>query len=347
MVPSQPEEASRRGPNMADVAQRAGVSAQTVSRVLRGHPNVQDDTRRRVMNVVQELGYRVNGAARALASGKTRTLGLVEIPSVNYSSAAIGHGVERAARDAGYAVTISTTISPAPQDVASAFARLEVQGVDGVILAIPLQSSTVDLGGFAERLPTVSIDGSLVAGVQVVAVDQTRVGRLATEHLLDLGHTNVWHVSGQLGWVDADARERGWREALAERGLEAPPVIRGDWSPRSGELAGELLARIPDASAVFVASDEMAFGVMAALSSRGRRIPDDVSVVGVDDIALAAYAQPPLTTVAQSYQALGERAVQHLLARIRGDEAVGAGESIAPELLVRRSTAAPNSEPWS
>lgn len=331
-----------RGPNMAQVAQRAGVSAQTVSRVLRGLENVQPATRKKVEAAVQALGYRVNGAARALSSGRTQMLGLIEVPSVNYSSAAIGYGVELAAREAGYSVTISATTSSHPQDVASAFARLEEQGVDGVILAIPTRSSTGDLGSFAVRIPTVPLDGSLEHGAQVVAVDQHKIGRLATEHLLDLGHPSVWHVSGQRGWVDADAREAGWLEVLAERGIEAPPVLQGDWSPRSGERAGELLARMPEVSAVFVASDEMAFGVMSALNSRGRRVPEDVSVVGVGDIALAAYATPPLTTVAQSYEALGARAVRHLLARLEGAEDESVGESIVPELLVRSST-----HPWS
>lgn len=330
-----------RGPSMSTVAVRAGVSAQTVSRVLRGQPNVTAETRLRVMNAVEELGYRVNGAARALSSGRTGTIGVIEVPTANWSSAAIGHGLELAAREAGYDVTISATISAQPEDLEAAFARLEVQGVDGVVLAVPTTSSTTGLAPFTRRIPTVSIDGAVEEGAQVVSVDQRRVGRLATEHLLDLGHPTVWHVTGERGWVDSEAREAGWREVLEERGLEVPPALRGDWSPESGAQAGEFLARMPEVSAVFVASDEMAFGVISALIKHGRSVPRDVSVVGVDDIPLARYAQPALTTVAQSYKALGARAVRHLVARLAGDEDVTTNESIVPELVVRASTNAP------
>jgi DNA-binding LacI/PurR family transcriptional regulator len=328
-----------RGPSMATVAAQAGVSAQTVSRVLRGHPNVTAETQQRVMTAVEELGYRLNGAARALSSGRTGTIGVIEVPTANWSSAAVGHGLELAAREAGYDVTISATVSAQPEDVEAAFARLEVQGVDGVVLAVPTRSSTTGLAPFTRRIPTVSIDGSLEQGAQVVSVDQVGIGRMATEYLLDLGHPTVWHVTGEQGWVDADAREAGWQEVLRERGLEVPPALRGDWSPESGEQAGEFLARMPEVSAVFVASDEMAFGVIAALVRHGRNVPGDVSVVGVDDIPLARYAQPPLTTVAQSYKALGARAVRHLIARLDGEEDVTVGESIVPELVVRGSAA--------
>ncbi|MFD4421065.1 LacI family DNA-binding transcriptional regulator [Agromyces sp. NPDC058484] len=328
-----------RSPSMADVAAHAGVSAQTVSRVLSGHPNVQDATRSRVLASVDALGYRMNSAARALSSGRSRTIGVVMLPTVDYSSAALTQGVEAAARGAGYAVTISTCSSLDPAAIAEAMSRLDNQSVDGIVLAVPVPTATDQVESIARRIPTVTIDGSRTVSSEVVAIDQVAVGRLAAEHLLELGHDTVWHIAGPEGWLDAIGRTIGWRTALEAAGRDTPPLLHGDWSPESGYQAGLVLGRILEASAVFVASDEMAFGAIRALHELGRRVPEEISVVGVDNIALAAYCSPALTTVAQPFGTIGGLAVEHLVRRIEDPDAAPSSTDVVPNLVVRASTA--------
>ncbi|MEV6122990.1 LacI family DNA-binding transcriptional regulator [Streptomyces sp. NPDC052077] len=324
---------------MTDVARLAGVSAQTVSRTLAGHPHVRPETRARVLAAVGQLSYRRNNAARALSSGRSRTIGVVTLRTTFASRAGLALGVETAARAAGYAVSGATTASPDAAAVTEALTRLVDQGVEGVVLCVPLVRASPALERLTRAVPTVTVDGARTAATEVVAVDQAQVARLATRHLTDLGHESVWHVAGPGEWLDASARRTAWQDALRERGLTAPPVLEGDWTPESGYRNGLLLGRIPEATAVFAASDEMAFGVIRALRELGRRVPEDVSVVGVDDIALAAYCAPGLTTVAQPFTAVGALAVARLLRRVGGAaEAAGAARP-EPVLVVRASTA--------
>lgn len=329
-----------RQPSMADVAQTAGVSAQTVSRALRGSPNVNPETRKRVLAAVEQLGYRFNNAARVLSSGRSHTIGLVLLQSGGYySRAAVTAGVEAAAGEAGYAVSIVTIASLDARQMERSLSKLADQGVDSIVIAVPLISVTQKMEDITRDIPTVTLDGSRTASARVLGIDQKEAGRIATQHLLDLGHRQVWHVSGPDEWIEARQRRQGWQECLAAAGIEAPPPLEGDWSPDSGYQQGQILAQIPDVTAVFAASDEMAFGVIRALRERGRSVPDDVSIVGVDDIALAAYCCPPLTTVRQDFYRSGAAAVALLL----GADA-GADESVAAaSLSVRASTAPPRS----
>jgi len=330
-----------RAPGMTDVAALAGVSAQTVSRVLSAHPNVNEKTRVRVLAAVEQLGYRRNGAARALSSGRSRTLGVVSLPTNNYSSAVLAYGIEAAARAAGYVVSTAMTTSLDASAIAEAMNRLSEQAVEGIVLAVPVISGNDAVEQLTRRIPTVTIDGSRTASTEVVAIDQVMAATLATEHLLELGHDTVWHVAGPTEWLDAESRATGWRQALQRAGRAVPPELHGDWSPESGYQAGLLIGRMPEVTAVFVASDEMAFGLIRALHELGRRVPEDISVVGVDDIALAAYCSPALTTVAQPFEEIGRRAVAHLLRHIDDPSAAPQPESITPQLVVRASTAPP------
>jgi DNA-binding LacI/PurR family transcriptional regulator len=334
----------RRVPAMADVARLAGVSAQTVSRTLSGNPSVQPETRARVLAAVEQLGYRRNNAARALSSGRSRAIGVISLRTGFYSRSAVAVGIETTAADAGYIVNSVTTPSLDAAEIEAAMSRLADQGVEGIVLAVPLISTSRAIDELTRAVPTITIDGSRTASTQVVAVDQREVGRIATRHLLELGHETVWHVAGPPQWLDASSRAQGWRDALADAGREAPPEITGDWSPESGHRAGQLLARIPEVTAVFVASDEMAFGVARAFAEHGRAIPDDVSIVGVDDIPLAEFCSPALTTVAQPFGDVGRVAVEHLLHAIAHPDAVPPAESIAPRLIVRASTAPPRDD---
>jgi LacI family transcriptional regulator len=162
---------------------------------------------------------------------------------------------------------------------------------------------------------------------------------LATQHLLDLGHATVWHVSGPVQWREAAVRQEGWHDTLVRAGRDAPPAVAGDWSAQSGYEAGRLLARVPDLTAVFVGNDHMALGLMHALAERERRIPQDISIVGFDDIPEAAHLTPPLTTLRQDFTALGRAAVAELLAQLNNHPPVASPGPIVPELVIRSSTA--------
>ncbi|WP_437033491.1 LacI family DNA-binding transcriptional regulator [Streptomyces sp. enrichment culture] len=326
---------------MADVARVAGVSAQTVSRVLSGHPNVQERTRARVLLAVEQLGYRRNNAARVLSSGRSRTIGVVTLRTHHYSGGLITSGIEDAARAAGYTVSAATTSSLDTSAVEAALSRLADQDVEGVVLAVPLIHTSRRIEQLTESVPTVTIDGSRTAATEVVAMDQALVARLATRHLLDLGHHSVWHVAGPGEWLEAVKRREGWRRTLEAAGRPVPPVLEGDWSPASGYRNGLVLGRIPEVTAVFVAGDEMAFGVIKGLHETGRRVPGDISVVGVDDIELAEYSRPPLTTVAQPFAKLGALAVTHLLRTVAAPDTVPEPETVEPRLVIRSSTAPP------
>ncbi len=335
-----PDSQYARGPAMRDVANAAGVSAQTVSRVLNDHPNVQDSTRQRVMSAVERLGYRRNYTARALVTGRSRTLGLLTLATNNYSRSSLALGIERGAREAGYTVN-SVTSTLSTESLVDAVGRLVFQGVDGIILSAPLLEAVDQIKKLTTRIPTINTDGSATWGDELVGVDQDISAVLATQHLLDLGHETVWHVAGPSEWSDAASRRDSWRRTLQENGCDVPPELHGDWSPESGYHSGLVLGRNPEVTAIFVASDEMAFGVLRALTELGRRVPEDVSVVGIDDIDLAAYSNPPLTTVRQSFEDTGRRAVQRLVAMIANPKMSSPPDLVAPTLMVRGSTAPP------
>lgn len=329
-----------RGPAMRDVAAAARVSAQTVSRVLNEHPNVHDSTRRRVLAAIEDLGYRRNNTARALVTGRSKTIGALTLATNNYSRSSLALGVELGAREAGYTVT-SATSSFNVQALTDAVSRLVHQGVDGIIISAPLHEAAAQISKITSRIPTVNTDGSSNMGQNKVGVDQDTAAVLATKHLLELGHETVWHIAGPREWSDAASRLNSWRRTLREAGVTAPPELYGDWSPESGYRNGLILGRMPEVTAILVASDEMAFGVVRALTELGRRVPEDVSVVGIDDIDLAAFSNPPLTTIRQSFEETGRRAVQHLVAQIKHPEMASTPELVAPSLVIRSSTAAP------
>jgi DNA-binding LacI/PurR family transcriptional regulator len=229
----------------------------------------------------------------------------------------------------------------ADESVAEAVLRMHRQGVAGVIVIAPHAMAGESLGDLGAMIPLVLIEGPPGGELPVVSVNQRAGGRLATEHLLALGHSTVWHLAGPSAWSESTERTAGWRAALASAGASIPPLHQGDWSPASGYTFGYELADRPEISAVFVANDQMALGVLRALGERGRRVPDDVSVVGFDDIPEAGYFAPPLTTVRQPFDQVGRRSVGTLIAQIESGPAQLDQETIAPELVVRQSTAPP------
>lgn len=331
-----------RAPAMRDVAQLAGVSAQTVSRVLSDHPNVQPATRKAVKEAARALGYRRNATARALVTGRSNMIGVITLSTSSYSRMTLIVGIEREAAARGYSVTFVSITNLSARSLEEGLGRLVAQGVDGIITAVPLQDSTSEVDNLLNEVPSVAIDSPLPAGGQAVTFDQAHAARLAVEHLLERGHTNIWHLAGPKDWIESETRISGWRTALETAGLAVPPELYGDWSAESGYRAGLILGRMPDVTAVFVASDEMAFGLIKAVTELGRRVPDDISVVGIDDIELAPYCTPPLTTVRQPLEDIGRQAVRHLdgeLSDHAPDAVPAKAGPIVPQLIVRASTA--------
>jgi DNA-binding LacI/PurR family transcriptional regulator len=336
-----------RAPSMSDVAALAGVSHQTVSRVLAEHPNVRPRTRARVLAAIDELGYRPNIAARALATGRTRTLGVVSMNSTLYGPASTLYSIEEAAKLAGYFVTVASVRSLDRISLREATGRLLGQAVDGLVVIAPLASAADALRDLPKDTPVVAVDGDPAVHDAVVRVDQVAGARIATEHLLDVGHKTVWHVAGPADWLDARGRITGWHAALEQAGAEVPPLLNGDWSARSGYQAGQVLARMPEVTAVFVGNDQMALGVLRALGERERRVPADVSIVGFDDIPEAAFYTPPLTTVRQDFAEVGRRSLHMLIEQITAGPAGRDGPEgaqhavVGTELILRQSTAPP------
>jgi DNA-binding LacI/PurR family transcriptional regulator len=329
----------RRSPVMADVASLAGVSHQTVSRVLNDLPNVRPETRERVLAAIEKLGYRRNLAARALVTRHTRTLGVVSFDTTLYGPASTLYGIEQAARAAGYFVSIVSLKTLTAAGVLEAIGFLSDQGVDGIVAVAPQKSAARALAGLTTQLPTVAVEGGRAGGVPAVSVDQVDGARQAVQHLLDLGHETVWHVAGPTDWLEADGRLKGWRKALTAAGCPVPEPIVGDWSPRSGYEAGQALAEVEGLTAVFVANDQMALGVLRAFTELGIRVPEQVSLVGFDDIPEAEYFSPPLTTIRQDFGEVGRRSIEILLRRIElGDEAGSEHASVPATLIVRNST---------
>lgn len=334
--------AASRPANMEDVARLAGVSHQTVSRVVNDSSKVSAPTRRRVLAAMRKLDYRPNAAAKSLVTGRSRALGVVSFDTTLFGPASTLAGIERAARAVRYAVTVASLKDIDTEAVVDAIERLRDQRVAGIAVVAPTVATFEALQSVPVTTPLVAVEGDPYIDIPVVAVDQVLGARLATQHLLDLGHRNVWHVRGPENWLEANGRFQGWHDALIEAGVTPPDtILTGDWSPASGYQAGLALADEPDATAVFVANDQMAVGVLRALQERGRKVPDDVSVVGFDDIPEAAYLSAPLTTVRQPFDEVGRRCLQLLLDQIEAGERSQRREIVRPQLITRQSSAKP------
>ncbi|WP_062465228.1 LacI family DNA-binding transcriptional regulator [Demequina soli] len=331
--------------SMRDVARMAGVSGQTVSRVANGSLNVSAETRQRVLDAMETVGYTPNTAARALRSGTFETIGVIAHRIARTGQASIVEAVVQAARDSGHTVTLLDIDSTGHEDVAEAASRLSHQAIDGLII-IRAEIEHAGRLTLPAGLPVVVSDATFGGRLPMIGADHAGGARAAVDHLLDLGHRTVHHVAGPADSIPARARLAAWREALEARGAEVPEPLAGDWSAASGYAAGVALAARGDATAVFCGNDEMATGLVLAYSERGAGVPEDLSVVGFDDIPLAGFLRPPLTTVRQPFAELGRRLVEEVLARIAGDvrpasDGIEPAELIACELVVRGSTAPP------
>ncbi|MEV5315709.1 LacI family DNA-binding transcriptional regulator [Streptomyces sp. NPDC052610] len=325
-------------PVMDDVARLAGVSKQTVSRVLNDHPAVRAETRAAVVEAMRTLGYRPSRSARSLASGRTRMLGVISFDAARYGPASILTAINTAAQGAGYLVS-SIALGTADRDtVLRALDTLSAEGADGVIAIAPQRGVAGALAETRLDTPMVVLENDLGGRAPLVTADSRAGARAATGHLLRLGHATVHHIAGPTGWTSAEVRLDSWRATLTEAGAEVPDPLLGDWSADSGYRLGRRLAERPDVTAVFASNDQMALGLLRALHEAGRRVPDDVSVIGYDDIPEAAHLLPPLTTVRTDFGEIGRRALRLLLDRI-DEVAEPRIEPVVPvELVVRRST---------
>jgi len=331
----------RAGPSIGDVAKIAGLSPQTVSRVSTGALNVRPETRQRVLDAMEKVGYSPNNAARALRYGSFRTIGLVAHRLSRTGESRTMEAVVEAARRERYTVTLVDVESPSSQDVDEAVQRLTHQSIDGLVI-IRAETATPTALALPPRLPVVVSDSRFVGHHPAVGADQTAGTTAAVRHLLDLGHATVHHLAGPDDSGPAEQRVQAWKAALTDAGRPVPAPLVGDWSARSGFDLGRRIADDPAVTAVFCANDEMAAGLVRALSEAGRRVPDDVSVVGFDDIPLADYLWPPLTTVHQDFTQIGEGLVDLLMRQIHdGVQLADEHVSIPTHLVVRASTAPP------
>ncbi len=325
---------------MADVAAVAGVSHQTVSRVLNDASLVRPDTRERVLEAIQELGYRRNSAARSLATRRSGRIGMVSAPLALHGPTMISAAVHAAAHGLGYDVSLSGLDEISPESLRQAVDRLLDQAVEAIVVAVAHGDALEAVRALDLPIPVVLAQGVDPGEPLAAGVDQELGARLAVAHLLDLGHRHVAHVTGPLDWVEAVRRRAGWLAVHAERGVVPGPEVAGDWTAESGYRAGLGLAGRDDVTAVFAANDAMALGVLRALHEHGRAVPGEVSVVGFDDEPDAAYFWPALTTVNQPFSVVGRRALELAVRAIEGDPAPVA-ELVEPTLVVRGSTAPP------
>jgi DNA-binding LacI/PurR family transcriptional regulator len=334
------EEGHRRPPVMRDVARLAGVSHQTVSRVLNGSPLVSPESRARVEAAVRQLGYRRHASARALASRQTMNIGVVSVGTWQYGPSVLLFSITEAAREAGYATSLMSLASTDRASIQAALDHLTGDSVDGIIVIAPLTAAATTVEGMTTDVPLVMFEPGVDNGTTLVGIDEALGARLATRHLLELGHHTVHHVSGPEGWLGTDARVRGWRAELAAGRRVAREAIAGDWSSQSGYAAGRILAEDEDVTAVFVANDQMALGVLKALAEAKLQVPQDVSIVGFDDIPEATFYTPALTTIRMDFAEVGRRCFERLQGLIRG-QALDPAEPVRPELVTRASTGPP------
>jgi DNA-binding LacI/PurR family transcriptional regulator len=330
--------------SIRDVARTAGVSHQTVSRVINGQPGVREPTREGVLAAIRELGFRPNQAARALASGQTRAVTVLTPNTTRYGYAATLQGIEEAARAAGFAVGICVLDSSAPAAVRATVERAASEPTAGGVIVI-----AYDLAG-VRTLQAIPPGVALAAAVEAseakrrrqhpcVWLDDRVGATAATRYLLELGHRTVHYVSIPSSTGTSD-RTRGWRLALEEAGVVVPALVPGGWTPESGYAAGRRLAADEEVTAVLCGNDDLALGVLYAMREAGRPVPGEVSVVGFDDAPQSAFYAPSLTTVRQDFVGLG-RDCFRLLRREHDQLAEQEASTVSDPRLIIRASAGP------
>ena len=332
--------ANPRQPNIYDVARLAKVSHQTVSRVLNNNPSIRPETKSRVLKAMESLGYRPSLAARTLASSRSKMLGILSSDTDFTGPAAMVHHMEAAARAQGYFVVTVGIDANDEESVQSGIDHLMKLGIEGLALVTP-QLRAVEIARAAvSGIPVVTLDSMYRMDELAVSVDNFAGGAAATQHLIDLGHRNIAHISGPQGWFESTTRAAGYTATMLNANL-TPQVIDGDWLIDTGYRIGKKLdIESKGLTALFIANDRMSFGFMHAMRERGIDVPTRLSIVGFDDLEEATYSSPPLTILRQDFKQLGERAMNLLLSEISGTSTKKL-DRLIPDLIVRGSTAAP------
>ena len=329
-----------------DVARRSGVSYQTVSRVINNQANVAALTRERVQQAIDELNYRPSLLAKSLVTQRSQLIGVIAHGLDQYGPSQILQNVQESAHANGYEIMLTTLPQLAleevrEQDVLKAAQRLSQFGVDGLVLLTNYDAHDI-VRGLSRTLPFVLIDATADVDGPTVSIDQFGGGVLAAEHLVSLGHRELLHISGPAAWSDATLRQAGFESVRRREKLPLRPSYAGNWSAQSGYQA--TLQALNDGlsfTAVFASNDQMALGVLAALKASGRRVPQDVSVIGFDDTPESAYFEPPLTTLNQDFALLGQRGMAELKKLIEQPADKTVHVVFAAQLRVRSTSAAP------
>lgn len=327
-------------PNIYDVATLAGVSHQTVSRVINKAEYIKDETRTKVQSAMDSLGYVPNAAARALVTSKTKIVGILVSDIVYNGPAGMMHAMEKEARRGGF-FAISASVDPLDNDsISQGIEHLRRLGIEGLVVITPQSDSVQAVERLVTDIPVVFIDSPNNSKELSAELDNFSGAKRATEHLISLGHKSIVHVTGPAGWFDSAPRVAGYEAAMKSAKLQ-PQVVPGDWSVPTGyEIGRNLDVDSKKVTAVFAANDHLALGLMRALRQRGYAIPERMSIVGFDDVPEAAYYEPPLTTMRPDFAELGRVAMEMMLGHINREETLRA-DTLVPELIVRESTAPP------
>lgn len=347
--------AARTQVTIRQVARAAGVSTQTVSRVINNRPDVAPETRLRVQRTINRMGYRPNALARSLIHRRSHTLGVVTTKLDYYGPSRTLIGIEKESRTLGYSLLLDLLHHPEVEDVEELLNRLLSRQVDGLIWAIPeIGSNRNWLQNKRLHIPVPVIYLSMESRPHVLSasIDNRQGGFLATQHLVDQGYRQIGIITGPLDWWEARERMAGWEATLAAKGIirEASQIVEGDWSATSGEQGIlRLLEQYPQLEAVFACNDQMALGVLQGAHRSGRRVPEDLAVVGFDNMPESAFFYPPLTTIHQKLVELGCTAVRELCRIIDTEEEDRAeiipGEiTLQTSLVIRESTVARRNE---
>ncbi len=333
--------ANSKQPNIYDVARLAEVSHQTVSRVINNYQGMKPETRERVEQAMEKLGYRPNLAARALVTSKSNIVGVLASDTDFTGPATTVHRLEKTARKGGYFAVTASIDPESPASITEGIDYLQKLGIEGLVVVTP-QTTAVDIARDRLRgIPVITIDSMYRMDEQAVSMDNFAGATSATNHLIDLGHTQIVHISGPKQWFETNARISGYSSAMLNASL-VPNIIDGDWSIDTGYRIGmQLNIDQPLTTAIFAANDYLAMGLLHAFRLRGISVPERISIVGFDDLPETPYFSPPLTTVRQDFETLGTRAMALLLDTINGHRHLG-HDRLIPDLIIRDSTASPS-----
>lgn len=330
------------------VAHEAGVSTQTVSRVINERPDVAPETRQRIQQVIERLGYQPSALARSLIHQRSFTLGVVTAGLKYIGPSRTLNGIVGQAEEMGYALLLKELPNFRSNGIQPIINSLLSRQVDGIIWAVPEVGDNRDW--IQDQLPVLTVPMIYLTmqsrqGLSIVSINNYLGGRMATEHLLRQGYRKIGHISGPLDWWEARQRKEGWQDALLEVGISRSEKhwAQGNWSSASGDQAiHQLMSQYPEMEAIFVANDQMALSVLQFACQRGLQVPQDLAVVGFDGIPETAYFWPPLTTIYQDQNTLGCTAVKELVRIVELSEEESATEPqtilFQPELIVREST---------